>query len=65
MADHEGVVLVTPTTTQSVNVTPANPTGSDLNIDIKVALGLELVHPLVEIRPCFRTVHLESYRFVF
>ncbi len=64
MTDHERVMLITPTTTQSVNITATDTTSDDLDVDIKVALGLELVHTLVEVGPCFWRVHLESYRFV-
>lgn len=53
-------MLVSPAAAESMYVAAANAAGENLHVDVVVALGLELVHALVEITPCVGGVDLEA-----
>jgi hypothetical protein len=60
MANTEGEMLLPPTSRDSMQITGANATSLDLNIDVVIAewLGRELIP--VEFRPFLRILNLEA-----
>lgn len=53
-------MLVSPAAAEGVHIAAADAAGENLHVDVVVALGLELVHALVEVAPRVGRVDLEA-----
>jgi hypothetical protein len=60
VADGKRELLLAPASADGVNITATDTTALDLDVNIVVAEGLGLELVLVEVKPCVRTVDLES-----
>jgi hypothetical protein len=65
MSDAKREMLFSPPSTNSMQITCANTTGLDLNIDIKVTkwLGGKLIQ--MELRPFLRVLNLEAFERIW
>lgn len=65
MANAQREVLVSPSSSNGMEISTANTTGLDLDIYIVIAEWLGLEVPLVELSPCPWAINLESGKCIW